>query len=58
MPLLSNKPNNGRLAAHFPDITQAEFFRRELKFTVGLDQEEIEIQLSLISPWEEFVAYL
>ena len=50
-----NKLHNGRLAVHFPEVAQLEFFRRELKCTVGLDREEI--QLSLVSPWEKFVAY-
>ena len=46
---------NGRLAALFPEVTHEEFLRRELEYTVGFDREGI--QLSLISPWEKFVAY-
>ena len=53
--LLLNKLHNDRLAAHFLEVVQSEFFRRELKCTVGLNREEI--QLSLISLWEKFVAY-
>ena len=53
--LPQNKPHNGRLAALFLEVTHEEFLRRELEYTVGLDQEEI--QLSLISLWERFVAY-
>ena len=46
---------NGRLPALFPEVTHKDFFRSELEYTVGFDREEI--QLSLISPWEKFVAY-
>ena len=53
--LPQNKLHNGRLAALFLEVTHKEFLRRELEYTVGLDREEI--QLSLISPWEKFVAY-
>ena len=55
MQLPQNKPHNGRLAALFPEVTHEEFLRRELEYTVGLDREEI--QMSLISPLEKFVAY-
>ena len=47
--------HNGRLAALFPEVTHEELLQKELKYTVGFDPEEI--QLSLISPWEKFVAY-
>ena len=46
---------HGRLAALFPEVTHAEFFRKELECTFVFDGEEI--QLFLISPWEKFVAY-
>ena len=39
--LLLNKPHNGRLAALFPEVTHAEFYRRELECTIGFDGEEI-----------------
>ena len=39
--LLLNKPHNGRLAALFPEVTLAEFVRRELECIIGLDGEEI-----------------
>ena len=39
--LLLNKPHNGRLAALFPEVTHAEFVRRELECIIGLDGEEI-----------------
>ena len=55
MQLPQSKPHNGRLAALFPEVTHKEFLQRELENTVGLDREEI--QLSLISPWEKFIAY-
>ena len=51
-----NKPHNGRLAGLFPEVTHEEFLRREVEYTVGSDREEIQL-LSLISPWEKFVAY-
>ena len=44
--------NSGLLAALFLEVTDPGFARRELECTVGE-----EIQLSLISPWEKFVAY-
>ena len=47
--LLLNKPHNGL------EVTHAEFFRRGSECTIGFDGEEI--QLSLISLWEKFVAY-
>ena len=50
-----NEPHNGRLAALFPEVTHEEFLRRELEYIFGFDRKEI--QLSLISPWEKFVAY-
>ena len=50
-----NKPHNGHLAALIPEVTHAEFLRKELEFTVGFDREEI--QMSLISLWEKFIAY-
>ena len=46
MPAILDKPHNGRLAARFPEVTQAEFFRRELKCTVGFDREEIQLSLN------------
>ena len=36
-----NKPHNGRLAALFPEVTHAEFVRRELECIIGFDGEEI-----------------
>ena len=39
--LLLNKPHNGRLAALSPEVTQAEFVRRELECIIGFDGEEI-----------------
>ena len=39
--LLLNQPHNGRLTAYFPEVTHAEFVRRELECTVGFDGEEI-----------------
>ena len=47
--------HNGPLAALFPKVTHAEFFRKELESTFVFDGEEI--KLFLISPWEKFVAY-
>ena len=49
-----NKPHNGRFAALFPEVTHAEFFRKELECTFVFDGEVI--QLFLILPWEKFVA--
>ena len=46
---LLNKPHNGRLAALFPEVTHAEFSRRELECTVGFNREKI-----YGSPWENF----
>ena len=54
MQLPQSKPHIGRLAALFLEVTH-EFLRRELEYTVRLDREEM--QLTLISPWEKFVAY-
>ena len=39
--LLLNKLHNGHLAALFPEVTHAEFFRRELECILGFNQEEI-----------------
>ena len=39
--LLLKKPHNGRLAAHFLEVTHAEFVRRELECIIGFDGEEI-----------------
>ena len=41
-----NKLHNSSLEAHFPEVTQARFFQREMTCTVGFDPEEI--QLSVI----------
>ena len=54
--LPQNKPHNGHLAALFPEVTHKDFSLSELEYTAGFDREEI--HLSLISPWEKFVAYL
>ena len=50
-----DKSHNGCLTALFQEVTHEEFLQRALEYTVGVDREEI--QLSLISPWENFVAY-
>jgi len=50
-----NKLHNGRLAALFLEVTHAESFRKELECTFVFDGDEV--QMSLISPWEKFIAY-
>ena len=46
-----NKPHNGRLAAHFPEVTKMKFSLSRLSVLLGL------VEKKFISPWEKFVAY-